>query len=107
MLVIYQGGVLVAPITSGSGIRTKILESFANKVPVICNSFAAEGLFDDQNTSHLLIFKDDIDFIDLVNSSLKKEKIRNTIAKNAFEYYSKNFNSEILYQKRLNIYKEF
>ena len=107
LLVIYQGGVLVAPITSGSGIRTKILESFANKVPVICNSFAAEGLFDDQNTSHLLIFKDDIDFIDLVNSSLKKEKIRNTIAKNAFEYYSKNFNSEILYQKRLNIYKEF
>lgn len=106
LLVIYQEGVLVAPIISGSGIRTKILESFANKVPVVCTSFAAEGLFDDKNNEHLLFFNDTASFIEVVNKSLKNETERNIIVKNGFVYYNTNFNSELLYQKRLNIYND-
>jgi glycosyltransferase involved in cell wall biosynthesis len=36
--------VYVAPVTSGGGIRTKIVEAMAAGVPVVTNSFAPMGL---------------------------------------------------------------
>jgi glycosyltransferase involved in cell wall biosynthesis len=39
-----QSRVYVAPINSGGGIRTKIVEAMAAGVPVVCNSFAPLGL---------------------------------------------------------------
>jgi len=42
--VYQQSRVYVAPINSGGGIRTKIIEAMAAGVPVVCNSFAPLGL---------------------------------------------------------------
>lgn len=39
-----QSRVYVAPVTSGGGIRTKIVEAMTAGVPVVCNSFAPLGL---------------------------------------------------------------
>ncbi|HEY7679736.1 MAG TPA: glycosyltransferase family 4 protein [Terriglobia bacterium] len=39
-----QSRVYIAPINSGGGIRTKIVEAMAAGVPVVCNSFAPLGL---------------------------------------------------------------
>ncbi|MBI4443122.1 MAG: glycosyltransferase family 4 protein [Acidobacteria bacterium] len=39
-----QSRVYVAPVNSGGGIRTKIVEAMAAGVPVVCNSFAPLGL---------------------------------------------------------------
>ena len=50
----WQARVYIAPVTSGGGIRTKIIEAMAAGVPVVSNSFAplGLGLLSDQ---HLLI----------------------------------------------------
>lgn len=40
----WQARVYVAPVTSGGGIRTKIIEAMAAGVPVVSNSFAPNGL---------------------------------------------------------------
>ncbi|MBI4465226.1 MAG: glycosyltransferase family 4 protein [Acidobacteria bacterium] len=40
----HRSRVYVAPINSGGGIRTKIVEAMAAGVPVVCNSFAPLGL---------------------------------------------------------------
>lgn len=36
--------VYVAPVTSGGGIRTKIVEAMTAGIPIVCNSFAPAGL---------------------------------------------------------------
>jgi glycosyltransferase involved in cell wall biosynthesis len=42
--VYRQTRVYIAPVTSGGGIRTKIVEAMTAGVPVVCNSFAPLGL---------------------------------------------------------------
>jgi glycosyltransferase involved in cell wall biosynthesis len=39
-----QSRVYIAPVTSGGGIRTKIIEAMAAGIPVVTNSFAPNGL---------------------------------------------------------------
>ncbi len=104
----YENSVMLTPILSGSGIRTKILQSFANKIPVMATKFASEGLFENSETpNHLIHFESEKDFL------LKFDKIRNdmgyltAVATNGFHYFSDFFNSDDLVQKRLNVYKEF
>jgi glycosyltransferase involved in cell wall biosynthesis len=42
--VYRQSRVYIAPVTSGGGIRTKIVEAMTTGIPVVCNSFAPLGL---------------------------------------------------------------
>jgi glycosyltransferase involved in cell wall biosynthesis len=42
--VYREARVYIAPVTSGGGIRTKIIEAMTAGVPVVCNSFAPLGL---------------------------------------------------------------
>ena len=42
--IYHQSRVYIAPVTSGGGIRTKIVEAMAAGIPVVCNSFAPLGL---------------------------------------------------------------
>lgn len=100
----YLEGILVAPILSGSGIRTKILEAMANHVPIICTSFAAEGLFNENNNDHLLFFNDRISFMEKVNNELNNLETRKKIVKKANIFFESNFNSLNIYNRRLNLY---
>ena len=40
----HQTRVYIAPVSSGGGIRTKIVEAMTAGIPVVCNSFAPLGL---------------------------------------------------------------
>lgn len=42
--IYWRARVYIAPVTSGGGIRTKIIEAMAAGVPVVSNSFAPQGL---------------------------------------------------------------
>ena len=62
----YEESVMIVPILSGSGIRTKILTSFANKVPVFATEFASEGLLDfERGNSHVALFNNNSEFLNL------------------------------------------
>lgn len=55
---VYQRSrVYIAPITSGGGIRTKIVEAMAAGIPVVSNSFAPMGLELDAETQ--IVVRDD------------------------------------------------
>jgi glycosyltransferase involved in cell wall biosynthesis len=49
--------VAVVPLRYGSGTRVKILESFANRVPVVSTTLGAEGL-EVEDGVHLLLADD-------------------------------------------------
>lgn len=96
----YNNAIMLVPIWSGSGIRTKVLQSMANRIPVITTKFGAEGLFTDVEQDHLCFFEDKLSFKEV---ALTKNDY-SEIASKAFRYYENNFGQETLIRKRLELY---
>lgn len=103
----YENSVMLTPILSGSGIRTKILQSFANKIPVMSTTFASEGLFENSETSnHLIHFESEIDFLREFEKMRNDMNYLSSVAENGYQYFSDFFNTDDLVQKRVAIYKD-
>jgi hypothetical protein len=102
----YDNSVMISPITSGSGIRTKILQAFANKIPVMSTKFASEGLFDElKSVDHIIHFDSEIDFLFQFNKIISETDLLTKIGYLGFEYYNLNFNVSKLLEKRIAIYE--
>ena len=56
-----RADIAVVPIRYGGGIRNKILESFAHRIPVVSTTIGAEGI-DAEDGIHLLIADSPEDF---------------------------------------------
>jgi hypothetical protein len=102
---LFENSVLLNPIKSGSGIRTKILQAFVNKVPVLSTLQGSEGLQDKfSSNQHLLQFSNEKDFLDTF-SLIKNDKAHLIkIAENAHLFYFSNFNTTSLISKRNEAY---
>lgn len=102
---IQESLVSVAPLISGSGQQFKIIESMANKVPVITTSKAAIP-FGFINKKDLIIEDDPNSFakeiVNLCNNQKQIEKLR----MNAFKTIKDKFSWEVIIKKLINeIYK--
>ncbi len=97
---LFENGVLLSPITSGSGVRTKIIQAFANKVPVFSTEIGAEGLLNEDE--HIVIF-DDKTFMRLYKLHFNHQSLKD-IAMKGNAYYNKFFNKDILIQQRISLY---
>lgn len=80
---------IVAPIQYGSGIKIKIIESMAMKIPVITNNLGIEGInvIDEHD---VLICNDVKEFVDSILLLSNNSDKRNEIANNGYEYVVKN-----------------
>lgn len=85
--------VIVAPLTFGSGIKIKVLESMACGVPVVATSIAAEGI-GAENGVHILIADKPEDFCSAIVSLINDSALRQRIAKNARDYVLSRFTHE-------------
>jgi len=104
---IYENSVMLTPVLSGSGIRTKIMESFANKLPVLSTKFGSEGLFDNSLTvKHIIHFESEIDFLKEFEKMQTDMNYLTTVANNGFEYFCDNFDDTELVKKRIQVYLE-
>ena len=100
-----DSSILICPIISGSGIRTKILQSFANRIPVMATPFASEGLHGNKNRiEHLIHFETANDFIMKLDQLRSDHHNIETIANKGFDYYDYFFSEKELFQKRFSIY---
>lgn len=98
----YEESVMIVPVLSGSGIRTKILMALANKIPVFSTEFASEGLLTDNDISaHISLFNNESEFMDILNSADNKSLI--SLANNGFAFYNTYFDSNLLISKRMKI----
>jgi hypothetical protein len=102
---IYNESILVSPINSGSGIRTKILEAMANHIPVLGTHFSFEGLYLNSPNENFVVIKDLIDF-DYFFSSKTYSLDLTKKAVQAKQFYDTNFSVTILSEKRRIIYNE-
>jgi hypothetical protein len=94
----FEESIFVNAILTGSGLRTKVLHAFVNKVPVLSTRFGAEGCFDNKNNRHIGFFDDAKEFLQILKESDLRE-----LAKNGYEFYNQLFNREILLNVRNNI----
>lgn len=82
--------IIVAPLTYGSGIKTKVLESMAMGIPVVTNSIGAEGI-DAINKKEIIICDSNESFVHEINELLNNNNIRNSIGQKGQEFVKKNF----------------
>lgn len=102
----YENSIMLCPILSGSGIRTKILQSFANIIPVIATLFASEGLFENESSvKHLIHFETAEDFIAEFLKLKSNQEYISIIANNGFDYLNQYFDKKELLKKRFKLYK--
>jgi hypothetical protein len=98
----FEESIFINPIQIGSGIRTKVLHAFVNKVPVISTRFGAEGCYSEQDNKHLIFFDSSLEFTNKIqNASINTWQ---QLALDGFHYYERKFNKDTLLNTRLNIY---
>ncbi|MDZ5254361.1 glycosyltransferase family 4 protein [Clostridium sp. LIBA-8841] len=95
---------MIVPIFFGSGLRVKIIEAFAKKMPVISTTIGAEGL-NIENKKNILIADSSKEFL----SSLKdinNPKIREKLARNGRIVFENEYSFEAIKNKILKFLKK-
>lgn len=82
--------VSVAPFRVGGGLRLKIIESFALRVPVVSTSVGCEGI-PAEHERHLLIEDSAQGFASAVVRVLREEAFRASLAREAFQLASASY----------------
>jgi len=86
--------VAVVPMRYGSGTRVKILESFANRVPVVSTRLGAEGL-DVEDGVHLLLADDPDAFAAAVVQLLTDARLRQRLTEAAEQRYLDSYDRHV------------
>ena len=86
-----------------TGIRTKIIESFAHGLPIISSEIGARGLYGLKNKKNILLFKNENDFAEIFNDIFHNSIDLDSISANARQLYDKKY-SKLIHKSKL---KEF
>lgn len=104
-----KASLIVCPMRVGSGIKLKILESFAMQKAIVATSLACSGI-DVIDGEHVLIANEKRAFAEKVILLLKNKKLREHISKQGFNYAKQNYSwcktgemFEYFYKKIANV----
>lgn len=97
--------VYVAPIRSGAGTRTKILEAMSCKKPIVTTSIGTEGILTTHNKD-LVVADNPEKFAKYVIELMKDEKRRKSIGENAYALIEEKYLWTKTTDKIKNYYKE-
>jgi glycosyltransferase involved in cell wall biosynthesis len=101
-----QDSVMIVPLRIGSGVRTKIIESFAMGVPVISTTIGCEGI-GVIHEQEILIANEHNEFLECLDLILNDEELLMNLRLNAKNFVENNFSSKVCFDKRMSIYAEF
>lgn len=102
---LLEGSILAVPLRVGSGIRTKILEAFAMRTPVITTEIGIEGILAENNV-HCIIENDTKRFCTKLLKMMSPTSQLERHIENAFDLYLSQYTIEKCGKKRLEILKE-
>lgn len=100
-----QGGVMVVPLLSGSGMRVKIIEGMALGKPVITTSVGAEGI-DYKDGENIIIADSDKDFIEKTKTLLNQPSKAEEIGKAARALVEKKYDNTKIVQDLIKFYQD-
>jgi glycosyltransferase involved in cell wall biosynthesis len=102
---LLDGGVMVVPIVSGSGIRIKILEGMALGKCIIATPIAAEGL-GLTNEENILIADTAAQFEHYLSRCITQPDFRLQIAQNAHKFALNNFQNKTIFKHLIQYYRQ-
>ncbi len=97
--------VYICPIRCGSGIKNRLLEAMAMKMPIVASRKSCEAL-KVKHMEHLLLADNPKEFINGISELLEKEELRQEIANNARKLVEKEYSWENTINIIENAYKE-
>jgi glycosyltransferase involved in cell wall biosynthesis len=95
--------ILLAPLRSGSGMRVKIVNSFAMGVPVVSTTVGCEGLPVEDGV-HLLIADDPAEFAAKTVRLMDDRGLRRRLIDNGKELVKRLYTPEAIYPQILDLY---
>ncbi|HFI4796317.1 glycosyltransferase [Elizabethkingia anophelis] len=105
MLEHNRNSLVIVPLRLGSGIRTKILYSLAQSLPIVSTSIGCEGL-GVRDKEHLLICDSVEEFKDGIVDIVRNKHMAYEIACNGYNYVKNNFSQDVLIARRISIYEQ-
>lgn len=94
--------ICIIPLFIGGGMRVKILESMARKIPCVSTSVGAEGI-DIINNKNIVIANNEGEFISSIIKLHEDINFRKEIIKNAYSLVSKKYSEEAIQKKLIEI----
>ncbi len=88
--LLSECSLIIFPLVSGSGVQTKMIEALCNGKPIITTSVIAEQFPNLISGINLIIEDDPLNFVNKIGSTLKNDKLKEDLGKNAKEYYLRN-----------------
>lgn len=99
-----RGGIMLVPLRIGSGIRTKILASMAQGVPVVSTSIGCEGLLVTDGTD-ILVRDEPLQFAAAAVSLAQDPNLRLRLASAGKDSVSKHYSPQEVRRRRNEIYE--
>ena len=93
---VYQGQVVIAPLTFGSGLKIKVVEALCHGKPTVTTSFGAQGLSDGVNKA-FIVRDDPAEFAEAVVDLLTDQNKRKEYSLNAVDYANNRFSEKSVY----------
>jgi hypothetical protein len=94
----------LAPILSGSGVKTKIVDAFAIGVPTVTTSLGLEGL-DVEGRDVALVFDTPAQFLEIVGAVIADPTMLDNIAFNASAYVSEQHVRDVVFSRYSKAYE--
>lgn len=97
--------VFISPLFVGGGIIVKNLHAMSHFVPLVTTTIGNEGIGAKDN-KQVLIADNKKEFIEKTLKVLEDESFALELARNAYNFVKENYSDDVLYSKRIKIYKE-
>lgn len=104
-IYIMRAQVYIAPVYSGTGFKTKIVEALSLGKPIVATKKALQGLWDTGDRA-ICVCNDDKDFASSVINLLKDEKLRDEYGKRARELFEMTYKFDVVAPKTLEEYRK-
>lgn len=96
-------GILVAPISSGSGVRVKLLEAMSHGVPIVTTEIGGMGI---PENNGLMIASSLEDFIGKIRNLIVSEELRQTTGEQAKAFVQQHYSSTTVLTKIIERFKQ-
>ena len=100
---INNGGIMIVPLFSGSGIRIKVLEGMALAKPIVSTSKGIEGIKVTDN--ELLVANTKTEFIQSISKIIENKDTKEKLSVNARTFVHQNFNNDKIINQLISFYK--
>ena len=101
---INSKSIMIVPLTSGGGMRVKIIEGMALGKTIISTAVGAEGI-EYEDGRNILIANTESDFVQAIDKCLKDLSFSESIGRNARKLVEEKYDNQIICKKLSAFYK--